>query len=311
MEKVSLRPRGPTPRRKISRLRPAVTGLRRAKEPSCFLLPPLKLDCPSRSILLSTFYFLISTLSVPSTEEILGVRFFNGPAIEIVDLVSRTGGMVVAPAAPSMVNLRYDKDYRDAVTAAEFAIADSGWMVLLWKILTGRRLTRISGFAYTKLLLEHETVRNADAVIWIVPSPSARDKLVDLLRLRKIPVADANVYVAPRYARPVRDETLLDRIRHQRPAHIVIAVGGGVQDKLGHYLKPRLDYKPAIHCIGAALGFLTGDQIAIPDWADRLYLGWLLRLFAQPGIFIPRLWRARELPFLLIKYREKLPTLAN
>ena len=261
--------------------------------------------------IVSTFYFLISTFSVHSTEQILGVRFFNGPAIEIVDLVSRTGGMVVAPAAPSMVNLRYDRDYRDALAAAEFAIADSGWMVLLWKIMAGRRLTRISGLAYTKRLLEHETVRNANAVIWIVPSPSARDKLVDLLRCREIPVADANVYVAPRYARPVRDETLLDRIRHQGPAHIVIAVGGGKQDKLGHYLKPRLDYKPAIHCIGAALGFLTGDQIAIPDWADRLYLGWLLRLFAQPGIFIPRLWRARELPFLLIKYREKLPPLAN
>src|SRR3982074_2104589 len=128
---------------KVSRLRPAVAGLRRAKEPSYFLLPPLKLARPSRSILLSTFYFLISTLSVPSTEQILGVRFFNGPAIEIVDLVSRTGGLVVAPAAPSMVNLRYDQDYRDALAAAEFAIADSGWMVLLWKILTGRRLTRI------------------------------------------------------------------------------------------------------------------------------------------------------------------------
>ena len=243
-----------------------------------------------------------------STEQILGVRFFNGPAVEIVDLVSRTGGMVVAPAAPSMVNLRYDRDYRDALAAADFAIADSGWMVLLWKIRTGRRLTRISGFVYTKRLLEHETVRKANAVMWIVPSPSARDKLVDLLRRREIPVAAANVYVAPRYARPVRDEILLNRIRHQRPAHIVIAVGGGMQDKLGHYLKPRLDYKPAIHCTGAALGFLTGDQTAIPDWADRLYLGWFLRLLAQPHIFIPRFWRARELPWLIWKYREKPPT---
>jgi len=248
---------------------------------------------------------------VHGTEEILGVRFFNGPVIEIVDLVSRTGGMVVAPAAPSMVNLRYDHDYREALAAAEFAIADSGWMVLLWKISTGRRLIRISGLTYTKHLLEQETVRKANAVMWIVPSPSARDKLVDLLRRREIPVADANVYVAPRYARPVRDETLLDRIRQQRPAHIVIAVGGGVQDKLGHYLKPRLDYKPAIHCIGAALGFLTGDQIAIPDWADRFYLGWLFRLVSQPRVFIPRFWRARELPWLIMTCREKLPPLAK
>lgn len=246
-----------------------------------------------------------------STEKILGVRFFNGPTAEIVDLVSRNGGMVVAPAAPSMVTLRDDHDYRDALAAADFAIADSGWMVLLWKILKGRSVTRISGFEYTKRLVEHETIRQPNAAIWVVPSQSARDKLLDFLRRREISTAHANVYVAPHYGRPVRDETLLDRIRHKRPEHIVIAVGGGVQDKLGHYLKQRLDYKPAIHCIGAALGFLTGDQIAIPDWADRLYLGWLLRLFAQPGIFIPRLWRANELPWLIIKYRDNFPPLAG
>ena len=59
--------------------------------------------------------------------------------------------------------------------------------------------------------------------------------------------------------------------------------------------------------LGAALGFITGDQSAIPDWADRLYLGWFWRLVAQPRIFIPRLSRALELPWLIWKYGEKLP----
>ena len=51
----------------------------------------------------------------------------------------------------------------------------------------------------------------------------------------------------------------------------MIAIGGGIQDKLGQYLLEHLDYRPAIHCIGAALGFLTGDQVRIPDWADKYY----------------------------------------
>ena len=58
---------------------------------------------------------------------------------------------------------------------------------------------------------------------------------------------------------------------------------------------------------GAALGFIIGDQIAIPDWVDLLYLGWLWRLVAQPSIFIPRLSRALELPWLIWKYGENLP----
>jgi UDP-N-acetyl-D-mannosaminuronic acid transferase (WecB/TagA/CpsF family) len=246
---------------------------------------------------------------VPSTEQILGVRFFNGRSREAVDLISGSGGMVAAPAGPSMVNLCYDQDYRDALAAAEFAIPDSGWMVLFWRLSTGRRVTRISGLEYVKRLLEHKTLRQTNAVIWVVPSHSARDKLADLLRRSGIPVADENIYVAPRYKRPVRDEMLLDRVRLYKPAHLVIAVGGGIQDKLGLYLKERLGYRPAIHCIGAALGFLTGDQIAIPDWADRFYLGWLFRAFSQPRIFIPRFWSARELPWLIWKYREQLPPL--
>jgi UDP-N-acetyl-D-mannosaminuronic acid transferase (WecB/TagA/CpsF family) len=82
-----------------------------------------------------------------------------------------------------------------------------------------------------------------------------------------------------------------------------------MQDKLGFYLKENLEYRPAIHCIGAALGFLTGDQIPIPNWADRFYLGWFLRLLSQPRVFIPRLWSARQLPGLIIRFGRNLPPL--
>jgi UDP-N-acetyl-D-mannosaminuronic acid transferase (WecB/TagA/CpsF family) len=88
---------------------------------------------------------------------------------------------------------------------------------------------------------------------------------------------------------------------------VLIAIGSGAQEKLGHYLRENLSYRPAIHCIGAALGFLTGDQIAIPDWADRAFLGWFWRLFAQPRTFVPRLSRGLELPWLLWKYGKSLP----
>ena len=87
----------------------------------------------------------------------------------------------------------------------------------------------------------------------------------------------------------------------------MIAIGSRPQEKLGHYLWENLSYRPAIHCAGAALGFITGDQAAIPNWADRFYLGWFFRLMARPRIFIPRLVRGFELPWLVWKYGEKLP----
>jgi len=72
-------------------------------------------------------------------------------------------------------------------------------------------------------------------------------------------------------------------------------------------LREHYAHRPAIHCIGAALGFVTGYQIAIPNWADRLYLGWLFRLFANPRRFFPRALSALALPGMILHYGEKLP----
>ena len=90
---------------------------------------------------------------------------------------------------------------------------------------------------------------------------------------------------------------------------MIIALSGGVQEKLGFYLRENTGYRPALHCIGAALGFITGYQIAIPGWADRLYLGWLLRLVSQPRKFLPRALNAAVLPGMIIRYGENLPPL--
>jgi UDP-N-acetyl-D-mannosaminuronic acid transferase (WecB/TagA/CpsF family) len=247
---------------------------------------------------------------LPTTHQILGIKFFGGTSHEAVNQISRTGGLLVAPAAPSMINLCRDEEYRRALLASEIAIADSGFMVLLWKFVMGEGVPRISGLEYVKRLLEQESVRQPGAALWVVPTPAAREKTIAYLRASGIPVNDADLYVAPKYGAAVEDGTLLGIVRQGSPRHIVIAVGGGTQDKLGLYLLEKLDYRPAIHCIGAAFGFLTGDQVRIPGWADRSYVGWFFRLLAQPRVFIPRLWSARMLPLLIWKYRDRLPPLA-
>ena len=259
------------------------------------------------------------------THTILGIRFFGGTSREAVDEISRRGGLLVAPAAPSMINLCRDEEYRRALLTSDLALADSGLMVLLWKLFRGEAVPRISGLEHMKRLLEHESVRQPGAVLWVVASGSSAEKLLAFLqseghtrpgeaprtykRASAFPVSEENIYVAPKYGRPVGDEILLQMTRQTRPRHIVIAIGGGVQDKLGRYLLERLDYRPAIHCIGAALGFLTGDEVRIPDWADKHYLGWFFRSLAQPRVFVPRFWSARKLPRLIWTYGNQLPPL--
>jgi UDP-N-acetyl-D-mannosaminuronic acid transferase (WecB/TagA/CpsF family) len=257
-----------------------------------------------------TFAYRGSEFVAFSTEQILGVRFFNGTVDEAVDALSANGGLLVVPAAPALVKLQSDQGYRRALVSADMAIADSGAMVLLWKIFTGRRVERISGLKFLKHLVARLGSRPNERVLWIVPSEAAHEKTIQWLRRVNL-TGTADSYVAPRYPTEVRDDALVAKIDNHPPAHVVVGIGGGVQEKLGLFLKENLRSRPAIHCIGAALAFLTGDQPPIPMWADTFYLGWLLRFLRQPRIFGPRYLGAFKLPALIFRYRENLPPLRN
>jgi UDP-N-acetyl-D-mannosaminuronic acid transferase (WecB/TagA/CpsF family) len=115
--------------------------------------------------------------------------------------------------------------------------------------------------------------------------------------------------VAPKYARAVADDSLVALVNQRRPRHLIIGLGGGVQEKLGRYMKNHCAGRPAIHCIGAAIGFLSGDQVRIPNWADQWMLGWLFRCAANPGRFVPRYFKALQLLLILWKYHNRLPDL--
>ena len=87
------------------------------------------------------------------TRQILGLRFFNGDAEEAVALMQRHGGYLVAPSGTCFARLRKDEPYRRAMLSADLAIADSGLMVLTWRVLRREKIQRISGLKYLKQLL--------------------------------------------------------------------------------------------------------------------------------------------------------------
>lgn len=243
------------------------------------------------------------------TREVLGVRFFDGTTADAVREMSQRGGLLVVPAAPALVNIQYDQQYREALVKADMAIGDSGAMVLLWKLIKREQIRRISGLRYLIRLLEEPELRRDGAIFLVSPSHAAAEKALTWLHSRGFAVEPDDCCVAPRYGANVADPTLARVVEQRRPKHIIVAIGGGVQEKLGLYLRETLTYRPAIHCIGAALGFLTGDQPPIPLWADRLYLGWFLRLVRNPRVYLRRYWLAHALPGLICRYGSELPPL--
>jgi UDP-N-acetyl-D-mannosaminuronic acid transferase (WecB/TagA/CpsF family) len=281
-----------------------------------------------------------------ATKRMLGIDFFVGTAAEAVAHVSKNGGLVVAPAAPSFIALQDDPSYGRAIANADLAIADSGWAVLFWRLFRHEKLTRVSGLAFFKALLETADARIPRNLFFILPSEKAKTKTLEFARTSVYAITADDCYVAPHYsvgqalfpAEPIKvgkrerlpytsdlsssvrylestatlpmvdDPDLVSMIEQRKPKHIIIGIGGGMQDKLGSYLKHQLSYRPGIYCIGAAPGFVTGDQIVIPMWADGFFVGWIFRLFAQPRTLLLRFWSARRLPGLILRYGRELPT---
>ena len=238
--------------------------------------------------------------------QILGLQFFTGNATQALDLM-KAGGLLVVPAAPALKDLPWNSEYREALLNADLTITDSSFMVLLWNILQHDTIPRLSGLTYMRHLLKREDFRRPGRTFYVMASEASARRNVAWLTSQGILVTKSDIYIAPVYGTTISDVKLIARLNRNRPDHIVITIGGGTQERLGLYLKRHLDFRPAIHCIGAAMAFLSGDQVRIPIWADRAYLGWLIRCLSQPQRYVARYWGARKLLPLLVRYRDKLP----
>ncbi len=217
------------------------------------------------------------------------------------------GGLLVVPAAPALKDLPTHSAYREALLDADLAITDSILMVLVWNLLHRDKIRRVSGLEYMRRLLLEPEVRLAGNTVWIMPSPESANRNLTWLRSQGILVPESHVYMAPMYHGAIEDPKLIAMLSELRPKHIVVAVGGGTQERLGQYIKRALEDRPAIHCTGAAIAFLSGDQVSIPEWADRFGLGWLMRCLSDPQRFVPRYWGARKLVGLMVRYRDQMP----
>jgi N-acetylglucosaminyldiphosphoundecaprenol N-acetyl-beta-D-mannosaminyltransferase len=251
-------------------------------------------------------------LTVVPTVQVLGIPLARVTVPEAVKL-GLAGGLVLAPSGPGLCELERDPDYRDALLGSDLNLTDSGLLILAHALSTRERLPRTSGLGYVDELLRRDELKRSRATFWVMPSRRSMKRNLDWIRLRGYDVAESDCYVAPLYPRsgPVEDEALLALLSEQAPEHIFICIGGGVQEKLGLYLKQNLPYRPGIHCIGAAIAFLSGDQASIPRWADRLLLGWLIRCLADPKTFVPRYLRAFRLVYLLARYGASAPPIGG
>lgn len=245
-----------------------------------------------------------------SKKRILGVSI-SSLSIHEAAHASLRGGLILAPSGPGLCDLETDPHYREALLSADLNLPDSGLAILLMRILGLGRLPRTSGLGFLAAVLNLPEMKKAHASFWVMPSREALFRNLEWLALRGVPVSEEDCYVAPLYpkAGAVTDPRLLAALEAREPDFVFVCTGSGSQEKLGHWLKASLSRRPAICCIGAAIGFLSGEQVRIPRWADRFCLGWLLRCLSDPRRFVPRYLRATKLAWLILRYGPDAPPL--
>ena len=238
----------------------------------------------------------------------LGIELGAVSSAEAVEF-ALGGGLVLAPSGPGLCNLDWDSYYREALENADLNLPDSGLAIFLMKWLGLGKLPRTSGLGFLQTLLERPETQVPGATLWVMPSRDSMARNLRFLQAAGVPVREDDCYLAPIYnaTSEVSDPELLEKIRSGNARFAFVCTGSGSQEKLGLWLKRNLPAPKTICCIGAAIGFLSGDQVAIPGWADRMCLGWLLRCVSNPRKFVPRYARALRLVGLAIRYRDKPP----
>lgn len=230
------------------------------------------------------------------------IRFVDGSFREIKAELDK-GGLMVVPAAPALATIENDSSYYDALKESEFAILDSGFLCLALRFMKGYKAQKLSGLAFLRQFIETLDSRQQDQVFLVDPSVSESKLNKELFLNAGIDLLE-NQYVAPMYdSNEIIDEELLNILKAKKPKYIVINLGGGVQERLGAYLKTHLadTYAPSIICTGAAIAFMTNAQAPVPKIIDYLYLGWLARCISDPLRFVPRYFSGFRLANMLRK----------
>ena len=211
------------------------------------------------------------------------------------------GGFMVVPSGPGLSTIDKDTKYWNALKGADFAIPDSGFMVILARFFFGLKIKKLSGPKFLRLFLKEEVLRTQGVLFSVDPSEKESAINNKYLTGIGITIKYSHHYSAPFYDKKnISDEKLIKILESLeiRPKFLLLNLGGGVQERLGFYIKNNLSFKVGIICTGAAIAFETGEQARLPRWVDELYLGWLARIIQSPKQFSLRFLKAFRLIYV-------------
>ena len=223
-----------------------------------------------------------------------GINFYSGSFKEIKKQFDK-GGVLVAPAASALAEIKNKKNYYNALKSSNMAILDSGFFCILIRLFKRYNIIKLSGFLFLRRFLFN---LEKNKKLFLI-NPSFKEDKVNKKFLYSMNITNFKSYISPNYKK-IEDKKLIQKINQFKPRYIMINIGGGVQELLGIYIRENIKFKSSIMCTGAAIAFLTGEQAPINKYVDRAYLGWLVRLLWSPKKYYKRTLKSVSLIKLFI-----------
>ena len=207
-------------------------------------------------------------------------------------------GYFTFPSGPGLASINTSKEYHVSLQKSDLVFFDSGFFVLLLRILKGIKVKKFSGYKFIELFFNYLKKNNKKIIFSIDPNKNFSNS--NKYYLNKLGVKNLTNYVAPKYSTTkINDTELVKLVNKIRPHFILNNIGGGTQEILGLYLKKNINFKTTILCTGAAISYFTGDQAPVNKFFDKLYLGWFLRIIFKPQMFFLRYFNAIKLFYIV------------
>jgi len=179
-----------------------------------------------------------------------------------------------------------DVKFKEALLQSEILLPDGDGIVFAERVLTGKKIKKISG---TDLHLHLLATLNKKGgrCFYLGSAPATLNKIKDRLKI-EYPNIEAGFY-SPPFKTEFSDQDnqeMLDAINSFKPDVLFIGLTAPKQEKWSHEHKAAIDAK-IICAIGAVFDFYAGTvQRPGPVWVS-MRLEWLGRLMSEPK----RMWR--------------------
>jgi len=223
------------------------------------------------------------------------IKFINFHKKNFLKIIQQPG-LFVFPSGPGLATINDNKKYLESLRNSDFVFFDSGYFVLLLKILKNISVKKFSGYLFLNLLFKYFKKNKNVKILSVDPNITLSKNNKFFFNNLGIPTNKLFNYISPTYnTLKIKDKKLLDIANNLKPDFIILNLGGGVQEILGFYLKKNLVKKTKIICTGAAISFFTKDQAPINQIFDKFFLGWLIRILFKPSVFLPRYLKSFKL----------------